>query len=92
MADPKKPPDENVLLDQARLMVSRLERISADSIWAHRSSGLRGSLFRCMDRLEAGDYQDLGVKELDLRRLVELTLAGFEMLESAARERVRNGL
>lgn len=89
MISQKIPPDENALLDQARLLASRLERISADSIWAHRSSGVRGSLFRCMDRLETQVYPDRAVKEIDLKRLVDLTQAGFEMLENAARERVR---
>ena len=85
----KKPPDESALLEQARMLASRLERISADSIWAHRSSGLRGSLFRCMERLEAGVYPERPVKEADLEQLGELTETGFKMLENAARERVR---
>lgn len=32
-----------IRLEQAREVVRRLERISADSCWAHQSSGVRGS-------------------------------------------------
>jgi hypothetical protein len=31
------------------MLSERLERISADSIWAHRASGVRGSLLRILD-------------------------------------------
>jgi len=33
----------------ARLLAFRLERISADSVWAHRSSGVRGSILKLTD-------------------------------------------
>ena len=33
-------------LGPVRLLPTRLERISADSYWAHRVSGVRGSLLR----------------------------------------------
>lgn len=75
------------MLAQAALLVSRLERISADSTWAHRSSGLRGSLLRALEGWEAGE--GLG-KEGDRRTCLEavtrLVEAGFSMLENAARE------
>ncbi|HRQ33807.1 MAG TPA: hypothetical protein PLM89_11955 [Anaerolineales bacterium] len=32
------------------MLLDRLERISADSIWAHRASGLRGSLLRAVEQ------------------------------------------
>ena len=33
-------------VDLARQLASRLERLSADSVWAHRASGVRGALLR----------------------------------------------
>ena len=36
------------------LLLSRLERISVDSYWAHRASGVRGALFRALEMLENG--------------------------------------
>ena len=41
-------------LKQIRLLVTRLERLSADSIWSHRASGIRGSLLVCLEEL--GDH------------------------------------
>jgi hypothetical protein len=49
--------DEEKLVEQAERLVSRLERISADSVWAHRSSGLRGSLLRLLESWEAGEMK-----------------------------------
>ena len=37
------------LIAQAVTLVSRLERISADSVWAHRSSGNRGELLKWIE-------------------------------------------
>lgn len=65
--------DRSKLLKNAHILLARLERLSADSIWAHKASGLRGSLIRC---LEGGD-------ESKLKILVE---QGFELLVNAARE------
>ena len=39
-------------IDKANMLVARLERLSADSIWAHRASGLRGSLLRQLNLVE----------------------------------------
>ena len=63
----------------ARLLADRLERLSADSYWAHQASGLRGSLLRLLERERRGDPVD-GVQ---LGALVE---RGFKILEKAARE------
>ena len=65
--------DQAKLLNNAQILLSRLERLSADSVWAHKASGLRGSLIRC---LEGGDASKLKV-------LVE---QGYELLTNAARE------
>jgi len=52
MSDPQ--PDLQLL----RLLTERLERISADSIWAHRASGVRGALLRTLDQLQNGESPD----------------------------------
>lgn len=64
----------------ARTLVYRLERLSADSSWAHQASGIRGSLLKSIDRVELNAYQ------ADLERLDQLIHQGFHILENAARE------
>lgn len=39
-----------------RLLLARLERISVDSIWAHRASGVRGRLLRELEKIETNHY------------------------------------
>ena len=58
------------------MLVARLERLSADSYWAHQASGVRGSLLRIIEngRMESSD--------VDI--LLEM---GFDFLEKAAREK-----
>jgi hypothetical protein len=73
---------KNPQIEQALLLVSRLERLSADSYWAHRASGLRGALLRSLERLENGEVD---VKE-ETARLDRLFQWGFEILAKAARE------
>lgn len=63
----------------ARLLATRLERLSADSIWARRASGLRGNLLRALEAIDSGS-------EPDPKRLEALIRLGFEMLAAAARE------
>ncbi len=63
------------------ILLARLERISADSHTAHLASGIRGTLIRFQERIEAGRP----VNSRTLRRLVE---QGFDILEDAAREKV----
>ena len=79
---------EEFLLGQARMVVYRLERVSADSIWAHRSSGLRGGLLRWIDQMETGREISTQQKEAGLEQLETLIAVGFEMLEKAAREKI----
>lgn len=76
-------------LEQVKLLVARLERLSADSIWAHRSSGARGELLRWLARLEtAGSPVKppavLTQEERD--RLEAVIRHGFWLLERAAEE------
>ena len=72
-------------LDQARMIVQRLARLSADSAWAHVSSGYRGSLLRVLDRLERlPDVEQAGAEEV---RLLDFLIdKGFDLLAKAARE------
>ena len=66
--------DERVEL--AHFLISRLERISADSYWAHQASGVRGALLRCLEQVDCQHSA-----RLDL-----LIDTGFKLLEQAARE------
>jgi len=67
-------------LQLLQMLLARLERVSVDSYWAHRASGVRGSLLRAVEALEAGQPVSTPV----LRQVVE---QGFHILERAANER-----
>jgi hypothetical protein len=60
-------------------LVDRLERLSADSTYAHQASGLRGALLRYIEQIEIGTV----VNYADLDQQVEY---GFEFLSLAAKE------
>ena len=66
-------------LELLKRLVDRLERLSADSTYAHQGSGLRGSLLRNIERIES----DADVNYTELDQLVEY---GFEILRQAAKE------
>jgi hypothetical protein len=66
------------LVRQVKILLARLERLSADSSWAHQASGLRGSLIRCLDQYDE--------EEFDREYLEKLLARGFEILIQAARE------
>ena len=68
------------MLSLIGLLIARLERISADSFWAHRASGVKGSLLRLLEKSEKGHH----VRETDLKHMVDL---GFFILEMAAKEK-----
>ena len=68
----KRPTPEEKLIN---LLLARLERISVDSYWAHRASGVRGALIRSMEAQENPDIQTLE----------SLSKLGFQILERAAR-------
>ncbi|NPV74743.1 MAG: hypothetical protein HPY59_00050 [Anaerolineae bacterium] len=70
-------------IEQAVMLVQRLERLSADSTWAHLASGIRGAILRCISRLESGGESS---DTAERARLQALTLKGFELLERAALE------
>jgi hypothetical protein len=62
-----------------RLLLPRLERISVDSYWAHRASGVRGALVRILEQIEAGERVD----PASMRTNIHI---GFEILKEAAEE------
>ncbi len=69
-------PDPRLL----KLLITRLERLSADSVWAHRASGVRGALLRMQEQIES----DQPVEGPHATRLIRL---GFQILEGAAKEK-----
>lgn len=77
---------EPVIVHAARLLAARLERLSADSLWAHRASGLRGSLLRSLEDWEAQTTSQPGPDNPILARLDLLNQLGFAILTRAARE------
>ncbi len=74
-------PYENIQMLQ--MLLARLERVSVDSYWAHRASGVRGSLLRAVESLEAG-------QEISAAQLQAVLDQAFSILERAAKERVRS--
>ena len=69
-------------INTLRFLLSRLERISADSSVAYRASGVRGSMLRMVENLERGRP----VSDQDVKRLVE---SAYLLLQKAAEEKVR---
>ena len=63
-----------------RLLLERLERVSVDSYWAHRASGIRGGLLKKMEELEKGTPAGQPSNK-------ELISSAFEILTRAAREK-----
>ena len=75
-------------LEQARMLASRLERLSADSTWARRASGYRASLLKAIERLEA--MPDQAEVEIELEHLEILLQRGHQILVMAAKDLIRN--
>jgi hypothetical protein len=73
--------NDNTIIESVKLLISRLEHLSADSRYAHRASGLRGSLWRCLE-----DLEDRSQLHCDPPFLEELMAQGYNYLEAAARE------
>jgi hypothetical protein len=70
------------LVDQIqllRLLVYRLERLSADSHWARRASGLRGNIVKVLEEADSG-------QEVSTTRLELLTESAFDILRRAAQD------
>ena len=66
-------------IELLRLLVARLERLSVDSHWARRASGLRGNIIKVLDEYNAG-------QEVEPERLSALIQHTFEILRRAAQE------
>ena len=62
-----------------RLLASRLERLSADSRWARRASGLRGNIIKVLEEADGGI--PVAASRLDL-----LINVAFDILRHAAEE------
>jgi len=75
-------PEPGILVT-ARLLAVRMERLSADSLWARRSSGLRGSLLRSIEEIDLTPPEK---KDDLLPALEKLNLRAFEILTRAAQE------
>ena len=62
-----------------RMLAERLERLSADSLWARRASGLRGNIIKVLEEIDAG-------RDVTPERLSPLIQRAFEILRRAAQE------
>ena len=71
---------QNIEIIRARVVLDRLERLSADSRYAHQASGIRGGLLRIFSSM------GMGLEEAELERLRAYTRRGREILVKAAAE------
>jgi hypothetical protein len=62
-----------------QLLVTRLERLSVDSHWARRASGLRGNIAKVLEEVEGGE-------NVETARLDLLIDAAFDILRRAAHD------
>jgi hypothetical protein len=70
---------ENQSIELLRLLAARLERLSADSHWARRSSGVRGNILKVIEQVDAGE-------SVDNSRLDLLIGSAFGILLQAAED------
>ena len=69
----------NTDIELLRMLAKRLERLSVDSHWARRASGLRGNMIKVLEEIDAG-------QEVEPERLNPLIERAFEVLRHAAQE------
>ena len=69
----------NADVELLRMMAARLERLSVDSHWARRASGLRGNMLKVLEEIDTG-------QEVENARLNPLIERAFEVLRHAAQE------
>lgn len=62
-----------------RLLAERLERLSVDSLWARRASGLRGNIIKVLNEIDTG-------QDVKPERFSPLIERAFEVLKHAAQE------
>jgi hypothetical protein len=70
--------EDDPLLTEILQLIARLERLSADSTWAHRAAGVRGGLLKALAELEAGNPVPDG--------LADAISQSYLILVNAARE------
>lgn len=70
---------DNQPIELLRLLAARLERLSVDSRWARRASGLRGNIIKILEQADNGE--PVAANRLDL-----LTETAFGILRRAARD------
>ena len=78
--------DSGFLVKTARFLVARLERLSADSFWAHRASGLRGSLLRSLESVEEPGNANPAEMAARMQILRAHVNQAYTILANAARE------
>ena len=69
----------NADVELLRRLSERLERLSVDSHWARRASGLRGNIIKVLEEITAG-------QEVDPARISPLIQRAHEILKRAAQE------
>ncbi len=71
---------DEVISFRIKVLLDRLERLSADSIYAHKASGIRGGILRYAD---AGNENRKDLSDPNLIKLIE---QGYRILNRAAKE------
>jgi hypothetical protein len=66
-------------IELLRLLAARLERLSVDSRWARRASGMRGNIIKILEQADTGE--PIAARRIDL-----LTDTAFDILRRAAQE------
>jgi len=80
-------PDVKTRIALANMLIERMAQLSADSIWARRASGYRGTLLKLVTRLENDPVAKYPAEQQrDYAYLGELIPLGFALLEKAAQE------
>jgi hypothetical protein len=81
------------LVREAKILVQRLERISADSIWARRASGHRGAILKWLDQYDDRKVQFI-ISETDFDQSIEtlkhMMKTSYALLIKAAQEYPEN--
>lgn len=70
---------DNQPIELLRLLAARLERLSVDSRWARRASGLRGNIVKILEQADTGE-------PVAAMRLNLLTDTAFDILRRAAQD------
>jgi hypothetical protein len=75
-------------VELAKQLIDRLDRLSADSAWAHQAGGVKGTLLRHLDQMVASDAKScLGKREpIEQESLDYFIEMGFDILNKAAAE------